>query len=115
MTITLRFSGTADLVIYTHKSTKARQGLYLPCACVARVNKPIMSLLMQDKDGHIYRWDLRNMTGGPVREYKRPGVDSRHFQQVTCLAVDPRQKIVLSGGTDGIVCWDLQTGAPCRN
>jgi hypothetical protein len=60
--------------------------------------------------GHIYRWDLRNMSGGPVREYKAPGVDDRRYRIVMCLAVDPHQKTLLSGGTDGVISWDLETG-----
>jgi hypothetical protein len=62
---------------------------------------------------HIHRWDLRNISGGPVRKYKAPGVDNGKYRIVTCLAVDPRQKTVLSGGTDGVVCWDVETDAFC--
>ncbi len=48
-----------------------------------------------------------------MREYKAPGVDNGHYRLVKCLTVDPHQKMVLSGGTDGVVCWDLETGVSC--
>jgi hypothetical protein len=61
--------------------------------------------------GHVYLWDLRYTNGGLVHEYLAFGPERRGNQLVFCLAVDLRHNTLLAGGSGGIVCWDLQTGA----
>ncbi len=95
-------------------SQTACQGLHFHVVAYA-ANFDMSMFVYTGGIGHIYLWDLRYMSGGPVRDYKVFGVDNRHHQRITCLAVDPRQKTLLSGGTGGVVCWDLDTGASFKN
>jgi hypothetical protein len=63
-------------------------------------------------DGHVHLWDLRNMNAGLVHEYLAYGPDYGGNMLVCSLAVDPRHNTLISGGSAGLVCWDLQTGMP---
>lgn len=49
-------------------------------------------------------WDLRFISGGPVRQY------AASTDTIRCLALEPRHGTLLGGGWRGITCWDRETG-----
>jgi WD40 repeat protein len=65
--------------------------------------------------GNVYLWDVRYMTRGPVRQYEQPWYQEGWFREVDCIAIEPRHNTLLTGGSAGIVRWDLQTGASCQD
>jgi hypothetical protein len=60
----------------------------------------------------VYVFDLRQMSGPPLRIYEGPEVSgpSKWATTVTSLVIDSRHGTLMSGGYTDINCWNLQTG-----
>jgi hypothetical protein len=59
----------------------------------------------------VHRWDLRYTGREPMNEYVVPYTHEEGYKLVQCLAIEPRHKTLLCGGSGDIDRWELETGA----